>query len=71
VWNDEAGEVLLLQERPDNLPVGLVPGALKRGLGRVLGYVSTRSQWLIGKVSGTRLVANRWPGLAQLYGTGL
>jgi hypothetical protein len=71
VWDDEAGEVLLLQERPDNLPVGLVPGALKRGLGRVLGYVSTRSQWLIGKVSGTRLVANRWPGLAQLYGTGL
>ncbi|WIA34939.1 hypothetical protein OEZ86_013220 [Tetradesmus obliquus] len=71
LWDDEAGEVLLLQERPDNLPVGLVPGALKRGLGRLLGYASTRSQWLIGRLTNTRLLAGRWPGLAQLYGTGL
>jgi len=71
VWDDEAGEVLVLQERPDNLPVGLVPGVLKRVVGKALGYVSTRSQWLIGRVSRTRLVANRWPGLARLHGTGL
>jgi hypothetical protein len=71
VWDDEAGEVLVLQERPDNLPVGLVPGMLKRAVGTALGYVSTRSQWLIGRVSRTRLVANRLPGLARLHGTGL
>jgi hypothetical protein len=71
VWDDEAGEVLVLQERPDNLPVGWVPGALKRAVGKALGYVSTRSQWLIGKVARSRLVAPRWPGLAQLHGTGL
>lgn len=71
MWDDEAGEVLVLQERPDNLPVGLVPGVLKRFVGRALGYVSTRSQWLIGRVSRTRLVAHRWPSLARLHGTGL
>jgi hypothetical protein len=71
VWDDEAGEVLVLQERPDNLPVGLVPGMLKRAVGTALGYVSTRSQWLIGRVSRTRLVGNRWPSLARLHGTGL
>ncbi|KAF8061404.1 hypothetical protein HT031_004495 [Scenedesmus sp. PABB004] len=71
VWDDEAGEVLLLQERPDNLPVGLVPAALKRAVGRALGYVSTRSQWVIGRVSASRLVAARWPGLQRLHGTGL
>jgi hypothetical protein len=63
--------LLLSQERPDNMPVGLVPGVLKRAVGRALGYVSTRSQWLIGRVSRTRLVANRWPGIMRLHGTGL
>lgn len=71
VWDDEAGEVLILQERPDNLPVGLVPGVLKRAVGTALGYVSTSSQWLIGRASRTRLVANYWPSLARLHGTGL
>jgi hypothetical protein len=71
VWDDEAGEVLVLQERPDNLPVGLVPGVLKRAVGKALGYVSTRSQWLIGRVSRTRVAANWWPSLARLHGTGL
>lgn len=71
VWDDEAGEVLVLQERPDNLPVGLVPGMLKRAVGTALGYVSTNSQWLIGRASRTRVVANWWPSLARLHGTGL
>lgn len=71
VWDDEAGEVLLLQERPDNLPVGLVPGGLKRAVGNALGWVSTRSQWLIGRLSATRIIASNWPGLLRLHGTGL